>query len=81
MKTISTSEFRRRQKAYLKKAETEHVIIHRNKGKSFLLVPIDEVDETAYLLSTEANKEHLIRSIQDSKSGKGRQVNPDDLWK
>lgn len=44
MRTITTSDFRKNQRQYLELAEQERLIIHRNNGKSFMLVPMDEID-------------------------------------
>jgi hypothetical protein len=40
-----------------------------------------ELDETEYLMSTEANKKALDKSIEELKAGKGIKVSFDDLWK
>ncbi len=67
-----------------KKGET--MIIHRKRGEDLVLISLDEwnrkynehshaySDETAYLLSSEANKAHLLESIQEGKEGKTRSV-------
>ena len=37
--------------------------------------------ETEYLLSTEANKAHLLQSIDDLNKGKKKAIKTQDLWK
>lgn len=40
------------------------------------------LDETEFLLSTEANKKALMQGINEIKEGKrGKTINPTDLWK
>ncbi len=38
-------------------------------------------DETTYLLSTKANREHLANSITQLNKGKGKSIKTADLWK
>ena len=40
-----------------------------------------EIDETEYLMSTDANREALLESIQELEAGKGIKVSLEDLWK
>ena len=40
-----------------------------------------ELDETEYLMSSEANKKDLDESIQQINDGKGVKISLDDLWK
>jgi hypothetical protein len=41
--------------------------------------PADDDDETSYLMSTEANRKALDKSLQEAKSGKRIKVNLDEL--
>ena len=41
----------------------------------------DETDATDYLLSSDAMKDHLKKSIQQAKDGQVSTVPLDDLWK
>ena len=41
------------------------------KDKNFEITVTDQVDETDYLMSTDANKEHLYTSIDELEQGKG----------
>jgi PHD/YefM family antitoxin component YafN of YafNO toxin-antitoxin module len=78
MKTISVSEFRGNIKKYLDIAEAEKVIIHRGKGKSFAVIPIEEVEKSPY------NPEFVKRVLQadfEIKEGKGVKIAIEDLWK
>ncbi len=40
-----------------------------------------ELDETEYLMSSEANKKALDESIKELEQGKGVKVSLEDLWK
>jgi hypothetical protein len=40
-----------------------------------------DIDETEYLMSSEANRKALDESIQQLESGKGIKVSLGDLWK
>lgn len=42
---------------------------------------VDETDETAYLLASEAMKLHLTKSIAEANDGKIKTIPIDDLWK
>jgi hypothetical protein len=39
------------------------------------------VDDTAYLLSSDANAQHLQQSIEQEQQGKVTPLNLDDIWK
>lgn len=41
--------------------------------------PADDKDETSYLMSTEANRKALDKSLKEAKAGKIIKVNLDDL--
>jgi len=40
-----------------------------------------ELDETEYLMSSQANKDALDESIKELEEGKGVKVSLEDLWK
>jgi len=42
---------------------------------------VDEADETAYLLASEAMKLHLTKSINEAKKGNVKTISINDLWK
>lgn len=48
IKTVTTSKFRKNQKQILHLAEKERIITHRPKGKDFILVPLDMIENKAY---------------------------------
>jgi hypothetical protein len=41
----------------------------------------EELDATAYLMSSEANRQALDKSIQQLEEGKGVKISMEDLWK
>lgn len=44
-------------------------------------IPITFLDETDYLLSSEANKEVMMNGIDEVKKGeKGKAIKPSELW-
>jgi antitoxin YefM len=75
MKTASVTEFRQRAKELLKEIEEDQdiLIISRPKSQAgFVVLPMDQYEslqETAHLLSTEANARHLWESVAQHKAG------------
>jgi|GEM_PF-2971852 len=75
----------------------ETVIVHRQRGKDIVMISLDEwnksnanknndylhgyADETAYLLSNEANKKHILQGIKDIDQGRTTTIKTEDLWK
>jgi Phd_YefM. len=79
-KIITPREFRANLKQYFELSEQERVIIHRGKkGKSVLLMPIDDDDETDIYFSDPQVIEKINKGIQEIKDGKGRRVSMDDI--
>lgn len=86
-KIISVSDFRNNLKAELDFIDESKapIIIKRSKGKSNIVVlsetEFSSMEETGYLLSTEANRTHLKESIEDLKAGRVTKIPLDQLWK
>lgn len=52
---------------------SEQTIITLDSGKAFVMLPLEEFEswkETQYLLSSRANRERLLKSIEHSRAGK-----------
>lgn len=81
MRSISTTEFRRNQKKYLELSERERVIVHGSKNRAYAIVPVEQMDETTFLLSNPVNAEHLKESMKEIERGEGISVKLEDLWK
>jgi antitoxin YefM len=75
MNAITYTDLRQNLKTYMDKViqDNDPLIITRKDKKNVVLISIDEYNsliETNYLLSNEANVEHLKKSITQHKSGK-----------
>ena len=75
MDAITYTDLRQNLKAHMDKVflDSSPLIITRKNKKNVVLISIDEYNsllETNYLLSNEANAEHLKKSITQHKSGK-----------
>lgn len=68
MKTVSVTEFRSNIKRYLDIAQEERVVIHRSKGSSFVLVPLDQEREEDVL--TLAQKMAIDEALESVANGK-----------
>ncbi len=76
MTTVTYTRFRQNMTHYMDKADddAEAIIITRGKGRSSMLVPMDEylsLQESAYLLSTDKNRKNLTKARAEIKAGKG----------
>ena len=76
MKTLSSTELRANLSAVMDRVNDDHepVIVHRAKGKSVVMVSLEDwasMDETTYLLSNPANKAFLLKGMAELDAGKG----------
>ena len=77
MDAVSYSDLRQNLKSYMDKVYGDHdpLIITRKNNENLVLISIDEYNslmETNYLLSNEANAEHLKKSIAQYNAGKAK---------
>ncbi len=87
--TVSYSEFREHLASYLDGVVDDSLplVVKRKNGKKVVVISEEEynsLDETAYLMSTKANREHLLEALADSyKPDKNRKVykNVDEIRK
>ena len=82
MDAITYTDLRQNLKTYMDKViqDNDSLIITRKNKKNVVLISVDEYNsliETNYLLSNEANVEHLKKSIAQHKSGK---IKPGELY-
>ena len=81
MRTLTSTELRANLSAIMDKVNEDHVpvIVTRAGGKPVVMLSLedyDAMDETAYLLSTPANREELLRSIASLRAGRVVEVDP-----
>jgi antitoxin YefM len=79
MLVANYSEFRTGLKKYLDEVEqnNETLIVKRGAGKGTVMISLEEYNsmmETAYLLSTRANRMHLEESIAQMNAGKRHEI-------
>jgi antitoxin YefM len=75
MNAVTYTDLRQNMKTYLDRVvqDCAPVIITRKNKENVILISIDEYNslvETNYLLSNEANVEHLKKSIAQHRAGK-----------
>ena len=68
MKTVSVTEFRSNIKRYLDIAQEEKLVIHRSKGSSFVIVPLE--DEKDDLILNDAQKKAIDEALEDVANGR-----------
>jgi len=74
MKTLSSTELRKKLAETMDQVNDDHmpVIVTRAGGKPAVLISLEdyyEMDETAYLMSSPANRKVLEKSIKDIEEG------------
>jgi antitoxin YefM len=74
LQVTNVSDFRKNLKKYIDGvAGTNNTLIVNSNGKTVVVMALEaynKMDETNYLLSSEANRTELEKSIQDVKEGK-----------
>jgi len=83
---VNFRNFREKLRYYLDLTVAGKAIAIKSKEREVVLMSMEEyrnltMDETEYLLSSEANKKHLEESIEEIKQGKGKSIKIEDLWK
>ena len=78
--------FREKLRYYLDQTISGNAIAIKSKEREVVLISMEEyrnltMDETEYLLSSEANKKHLEESREQAMSGELTAINTEDLWK
>lgn len=77
-------EFRNKLTEYINKAVKGQSIIVKSKDREVVLLSMKEYreltgDETEYLLSSEANKKHLLEGKDQIQKGDTMKISTDDL--
>lgn len=67
MKTVSVTEFRSNIKRYLDIAQEEKLVIHRSKGSSFVVIPLDQENEETLL--SDAQQKAIDAALVDVANG------------
>lgn len=78
MKVVTFSDLRKNLATVLDGVIDDHspVLITRQNKKTAVLISLDDFnayEETAYLMSNQANAAHLMKSIAQAKAGKTQQ--------
>ncbi|MBU2946606.1 type II toxin-antitoxin system Phd/YefM family antitoxin [Zobellia uliginosa] len=86
METTNYTELRKQLKHKLDivSEDKETVLIHRSGQEDVVMISLSEYNswmETEYLLSTDANKESLTRSLSEAENGKVVKKTTKNLWK
>ena len=76
MQVLSLTEARNNIKEMFESVynDNEEVIIHRKGRESVVVISLDEYNalkETNYLLSSPANRKHLLESLEQLRAGNG----------
>jgi antitoxin YefM len=84
MKTATLTDFRQKMKKHLDGIQRDHdfLVLTGLRQRDFVVLTLQEfnsMEETAYLMSTQANAQHLMESVAQAKAGKAkvRNVNLD----
>jgi len=75
MNAINYTELRQNLKTYMDNSYQDHepLIITRKDNQNMILMSLDDynsITETQYLLSTENNTNHLLKSLKESRDNK-----------
>jgi antitoxin YefM len=86
MRTANYTDLRNNLKSYLDNVANncEPLIVHRPGNSSVVVISLEEynaVRETKYIMSSPAMVRRIRESEKEMDEGKGKVIDPDDLWK
>ena len=86
MRTANYSELRNNLKHYLDGVinDSEPLLVHRSGNESVVVISLDEynsIKETEYIMKSPEMMSVIRKGNEEIKSGKGKVVNVDELWK
>lgn len=84
MNTVSYSHTRQNLKTIFDRAcdDVEPIFVKRQKGRNVVILSEEEyqsLNETSYLISTEANRKHLKTSLEEIKNNETHTFSLDEL--
>jgi antitoxin YefM len=76
MNAVNYSELRKKLKNYMDKVIVDHepLIVTRKNNENIIMISTEDYDsiiESQYLLSNKGNVEHLNKSLEQLRTGKG----------
>lgn len=79
MTTVTFTDLRAHLAHFLRRAEEdeEEIAVRHGKGRMAVILSLQEFEslqETAYLLSTKKNRQHLEKSLEEVRKGKVRKL-------
>lgn len=85
MKVVNFTEARNNLKSICDDVyhNSEAVIVNRKNAENIVIISLDRfnaIDETAYLLGSEANKKHLLASIDKLRKSRVDEPSTQDDW-
>ncbi|MDR1544674.1 MAG: type II toxin-antitoxin system Phd/YefM family antitoxin [Prevotellaceae bacterium] len=86
---LGTREFTRNMGKWLNKSSNDkvNIVVTRPKGEDVIVLPMSEyssLEETAYLLKTPANADHLLRGMETVRNMENEGIivtDVDAIWK
>ncbi len=80
MTTTTYTELRANLARFLNRAEEncEEIVVSRGKQRNVIILSLDDylsLQETAYLLSSKKNRQHLEKSLAEERKGKTIRMN------
>tara|TARA_B100000809_G_scaffold228064_1_gene240824 strand:+ start:782 stop:1042 length:261 start_codon:yes stop_codon:yes gene_type:complete len=86
MEVTTYSNFRQNLKKFLDEVLSSHspLYVKRTNGEDVVVLSksdFESMEETLYLLSSEKNRNHLMKGVEQIEKGETTKMNIEDLWK
>jgi antitoxin YefM len=85
MQVVNFTEARKNLKSIFDDVyhNSEAVVVNRKNAENVVIISLDRfnaIDETAYLLGSEANKKHLLSSINELRKSRADKPSKNEDW-